>query len=114
VPLFHYDDIFQGLPFDCVPVAVDLIEGAVPLPAFQHSDRMFYIFGPEDGTLGKAITTKCKYVVQIPSRHCLNLAAAVNIILYDRNTKRRQLCMKSQAAACNIGINEVCTEALNA
>ena len=27
IPLIHADDIFQLIPHDCVPVAVDLVEG---------------------------------------------------------------------------------------
>lgn len=77
------------IPYDCVPVAVDLVVGAVPLPAFQHPARAFYIFGPEDGTLGKAHLEWCVHAVMVPmaNRACMNLAATVNVVLYDRMAK---------------------------
>ena len=86
-PLFHAADLFDLCPFDCEPVAVDIVPGAVSLDYFRHTPRAFYIFGPEDGTLGKAITDRCARSVVIPSRFCLNLAAAVNVVLYDRTAK---------------------------
>lgn len=91
LPLIQTDDLHSVVPFDCVPVAVDLIEGARPLHAYTHPERAFYIFGPEDGTLGKAITGWCRDVVYIPTRHCMNLAATVNVVLYDRMVKRMRI-----------------------
>lgn len=90
LPLFdaQLGDIFEHVPYDCEPVAVDLVEGAEPLDLFRHRERAFYIFGPEDGTLGKNITDRCARKIVIPSRFCLNLAAAVNVVLYDRTMKQ--------------------------
>ncbi len=87
IPLLH-GDLRDLVPFDCVPVAVDLIEGATPIEQYKHPERAFYIFGPEDGTLGKAITGWCRDTIVIPSLYCLNLAAAVNVVLYDRAAKQ--------------------------
>ncbi len=86
LPLFRSDDLRSIIPHDCVPVAVDLVEGAVPLPDYVHPRSAFYIFGPEDGTLGKATLDWCRDRVMIPAG-CLNLAAAVNVVLYDRIAK---------------------------
>ena len=52
MPLLQCEDLKELLPFDCIPVAVDLIVGAIALPGYKHPERAFYIFGPEDGTLG--------------------------------------------------------------
>jgi len=71
----------------CVPVAVELVEGAKPLTEYKHPARAFYIFGPEDGTLKKKITDFCDDVVYIPTEGCMNLAATVNVVLYDRLAK---------------------------
>lgn len=87
IPVLRGGDLFEMVPYDCVPVAVDLIEDAVPLPRFQHPERAFYIFGPEDGTLGKQHTDRCRWKVMVPTRFCMNLAATVNVILYDRLAK---------------------------
>lgn len=88
IPLIQTDDIFAVIPHDCVPVAVDLIEGAISLIEYQHPRSAMYIFGPEDGTLGRNVTSQCQDVVQIPTAYCMNLAAAVNVVLYDRMAKR--------------------------
>lgn len=87
MPTFVTDDLRALIPFDCVPVAVDLVDGAIPLPSYQHPARAFYIFGPEDGTLGKRVLDWCPHRVMVPTRMCMNLAATVNVILYDRISK---------------------------
>lgn len=81
------EDVMRMLPFDCVPVAVEC-SGSVPLEGFVHPERAMYIFGPEDGDVSRAIMDKCKHVVRISSVYCLNLAAAVNVVLYDRAAKK--------------------------
>ncbi|MCG7360427.1 RNA methyltransferase [Roseomonas sp. ACRSG] len=88
IPLIHNQaDVFDAAPFDAVPVAVDLVEGAVPLPSFAHPERAFYIFGPEDGTLGEKTLSRCAVRLAVPTRYCMNLAATVKVILYDRMAK---------------------------
>lgn len=87
-PLLRVADVFDALPFDCVPVAVDLIDGATPLPDYKHPERAFYIFGAEDATLGARILDRCRDVIYVPTQHCMNLAATVNVVLYDRLAKR--------------------------
>ena len=87
IPLLGVDDLLSVMPAGCEPVLVDLIEGATPLPEFDHPARAFYIFGPEDGTLEPALFAGVKRVVYIPTRGCMNLAATVNVILYDRLAK---------------------------
>ena len=72
----------------CTPVLVDLIEGATSLPDYVHPARAFYIFGPEDGTLDPARFKAVQEVIYVPTRGCMNLAASVNVILYDRLAKR--------------------------
>ena len=89
LPLIQVGDLHDAIPFGCVPVAIDLVAGAKPLPTFCHPERAFYIFGPEDGTLGHRVLSWCRDVVYIPAG-CLNLAAAVNVVLYDRLVKRQE------------------------
>lgn len=87
LPLIQVNDLHSVVPYDCVPVAVDLLEDAEPLTEYEHPERAFYIFGPEDGTLGKRVTSWCRDKIYIPTKACLNLAATVNVVLYDRQTK---------------------------
>ena len=74
------------------PVAVEAREAAEPLDAFEHPESALYIFGPEDGTLGRGWLEACHRFVVIPTRirSPLNLAAAVNVVLYDRFAKGRR------------------------
>lgn len=88
IPTLRVRDVFEAAPFDCVPVAVDLLPNARNIVDFNHPERALYIFGPEDGTLGAAITSRCKHAVMVPTRFCMNLAAAVNVVLYDRLAKQ--------------------------
>jgi tRNA(Leu) C34 or U34 (ribose-2'-O)-methylase TrmL len=88
LPLLQVDDLFEVVPHDCVPVAVDLLDGARCLTDYVHPERAFYIFGPEDGTLGRAITGRCRDKVYVPTAFCMNLAATVNVVLYDRMAKQ--------------------------
>lgn len=87
IPVIRCDSLRENVPFEAVPVAVDLVDDTISLHAFQHPQSAFYIFGPEDGTLGKAILDWCPLRVSIPTRMCLNLGATVNVVLYDRQAK---------------------------
>jgi len=87
-PLLQVDDLQSVIPYSCVPVAVEIVEGASSLFDYKHPERAFYVFGPEDGTLGKNVLSWCRDVVYIPTDHCMNLAATVNVVLYDRAMKQ--------------------------
>jgi tRNA(Leu) C34 or U34 (ribose-2'-O)-methylase TrmL len=89
LPLLQVDDLHTIIPFDCVPVAIERRNDATPLPDYEHPQRAFYIFGPEDGDLGKDVLSWCRDLVYIPSQHSINLAAVVNVVLYDRMAKVR-------------------------
>lgn len=87
VPVITTDNILDTIPYSCVPIAVELVEDARPLPEFIHPQRALYIFGPEDGSIPKQILERCAHTVQIPTFNCMNLAATVNVVLYDRLSK---------------------------
>lgn len=74
-----------------VPVAVEVRDAAELLDTFVHPERAVYVFGPEDGSLPRAVLAVCHRFVRIPTvnRTPLNLAAAVNVVLYDRHAKER-------------------------
>lgn len=86
VALIHHD-----YPLDHItgtPVIVELVPGAVPLPFFEHPEDAVYVFGPEDGSVSKALKVLGHHIVVIPTNFCLNLSAAVNVVLYDRLLKK--------------------------
>ena len=87
IPTIWVDDLHTIIPHDCVPVAVELVDGALPLTTYVHPERAFYVFGAEDATLGKRVLDWCRDVVYIPTDGCLNLSACVNVVLYDRLCK---------------------------
>ena len=88
VPVIVRDDVFDALPYDCVPVAIEFMDDARSLVDYVHPERAFYIFGPEDGSLGQRILGRCRDVVMVPTVFCMNLASTVNVVLYDRMVKR--------------------------
>lgn len=87
IPLIGIDDLQRIIPLGCTPVAVELVEGARPLPEYTHPDRALYIFGPEDGSLSPEVRAWCEETIYIPTEGCMNLAATVNVVLYDRLAK---------------------------
>jgi tRNA(Leu) C34 or U34 (ribose-2'-O)-methylase TrmL len=88
VQLCQHDLFYDQFPKDTVPVAVELKDGAEQLHDFEHPDNALYVFGPEDGSLKRDDLVRCHRRVVIPTRHCLNLATAVSIVMYDRILKR--------------------------
>lgn len=87
LPFLQVDDLKTIIPYGCVPVAVDLIKGAIPLQNYMHPERAFYIFGAEDATLGDRTLSWCRDVIYAPAKGCMNLAGTVHVILYDRMLK---------------------------
>lgn len=90
IPLVTCEDLRLVIPYGAVPVAVDLIEGATSLVDYKHPESAFYIFGAEDQTLGENVLSFCRDVVYVPTAFCMNLAATVNVVLYDRAAKMYQ------------------------
>lgn len=90
VQLARNDRFFDALPAGVTPVAVEVMPGAELLPYFEHPEKALYVFGPEDGSLPRVTLGLCHRFVTIPIRHCVNLAAAVHIVLWDRQLKRIQ------------------------
>lgn len=84
------DDLVAEKPVEAKVVCVELVEGATPLPEFEHPDNALYIFGPEDGSISQQVVDQADAVVYIPTVGCMNLAATVNVLLYDRLAKSKQ------------------------
>ncbi len=87
LPLHHVEDLHAAIPHGCVPVAIEFLPDGHDLVHYEHPERAFYVFGGEDATLGERVLSWCRDVVYIPSSYCLNLSAAVNVVLYDRLAK---------------------------
>lgn len=90
MPLQWVDDLFEAIPYACIPIAVELHPRARAIEYAKHPERAIYIFGAEDATLGKETIDRCESVIYVPTRDCMNLAATANVILFDRASKRRE------------------------
>jgi tRNA (guanosine-2'-O-)-methyltransferase len=91
LPVWHFgtwEEYWTHAPLAWVPVGVEIWPGAEPLETFRHPPMAVYWLGGEDRDLSSEARARCAALVQIPSRHCLNVATAGSIIMYDRQAKR--------------------------
>ena len=92
IKVSHVDEVINAVSdINLSKVAVELVEGATPLPNFVHPKDALYIFGPEDGSIEQEVVDQCDHVVYVPTVGCMNLAATVNVLLYDRLAKTTQM-----------------------
>jgi tRNA(Leu) C34 or U34 (ribose-2'-O)-methylase TrmL len=92
IKVSHVDEVINAITDENLSkVAVELVEGATPLPNFVHPEDALYIFGPEDGSIEQEVVDQCDHVVYVPTVGCMNLAATVNVLLYDRLAKTTQM-----------------------
>ncbi|MFQ3245425.1 MAG: tRNA(Leu) C34 or U34 (ribose-2'-O)-methylase TrmL [Arenicella sp.] len=87
VPLNQLGSLLESMPEGMQLVCVELVEGAMPLPEFEHPEQAMYVFGPEDGSIPQHLVDLADHVVYVPTIGCMNLAASVNVLLYDRLAK---------------------------
>lgn len=87
VEIRQHDYPFDEFERGTVPVAVELRPESENLLEFEHPENAVYVFGPEDGGLARPQLQHCHRFVVIPTKHCVNLAAAVYLLLYDRLVK---------------------------
>jgi tRNA G18 (ribose-2'-O)-methylase SpoU len=92
VPLYEYsdlDDLLAHLPFSCPLVGIEQAPWAKALPEFTHPERACYLLGAEDHGLSPEVMRRCHLIVEVPgATHCLNVATAGSIVLYDRLNKQ--------------------------
>ncbi|MBY5946225.1 RNA methyltransferase [Photobacterium rosenbergii] len=93
IPLTNVESLLDDLSADTKIVCVELAEGATALPAFEHPENALYVFGPEDGTIAQEVVDQADAVVYVPTVGCMNLAATVNVLLYDRLAKAENVIM---------------------
>ncbi|MCD9468098.1 RNA methyltransferase [Photobacterium iliopiscarium] len=96
IPLSGVESMLDNLPKEMKIVCVDFAEGATLLPHFQHPDKAIYIFGPEDGSISQDVADRADHVVYVPTVGCMNLAASVNVVLYDRLAKQENIIQSDE------------------
>jgi tRNA(Leu) C34 or U34 (ribose-2'-O)-methylase TrmL len=103
IELRQFDRPFEHFP-KAIPVAIELLENSECLSDFIHPENAVYVFGPEDGSIPQVVRRHCHRFVKIPTLHCVNLAAAVYLVLYDRLLKHYQLTGEKPTLAENRGM----------
>ena len=91
IPCVSVADLWDSIPFAAQPVVVELCPRAKPIFDFVHPHSAFYIFGPEDGSVSKHHVERAPHVIYVPMEGCMNLAATVNVVLYDRLCKQQKV-----------------------
>ena len=87
IPLTGVDSLDDAVTANMKIICVEFAENAVALPGYQHPENALYIFGPEDSSIPQDIIDKADAVIFVPTTGCMNLAASVNVLLYDRLAK---------------------------
>lgn len=44
IPLLHVADLHDAIPFNCVPVAVEITDRAIPLPEYRHPESLLHLW----------------------------------------------------------------------
>ena len=100
IPLTAVSCLIDEVAADMKVVCVEFAEGAISLPEYQHPQNAVYVFGPEDGSISQDVIDRADDVVYVPTNGCMNIAATVNVVLYDR-------LMKSSLLSQNIDDDEL-------
>lgn len=90
IPLYQYDtfgDFIKSMPHSCPLIGIELDEKAISIERFSHPERAVYLLGAEDNGLTKLALGSCHSIIQLPGTHCLNVAVAGSIVMYDRILK---------------------------
>ena len=94
IPYWRFENILDfrnHIPYDCQLVCVERYPSAVNLKDFKHPTRAIYVLGPEDGSIPQGLIDLSLYLVEFDSKHCLNVASAGTVVLYDRQTKMNDI-----------------------
>ena len=89
------DETELHIPIMSKVVVIEVRDDAESLFTFKHPKQAIYVFGPEDGSVPEDIVKIADHVVSIPTKYCMNLAATINVVLYDRNHKEYMKCHPS-------------------
>lgn len=89
IPIFHFLNFaeYKKSATPWIHIGCEITSDSKNIVNFVHPRQAVYILGPEDGGLSKEAISMCKYIVQIPTNSCLNLAVCSAIIMYDRALK---------------------------
>ena len=86
VPIFEYKDLQDfpdHVPTGCAVIGIEC-DAEQTLETFDHPERAIYVLGGEDRNLPQEIKKRIRF----ETSHCVNMAVAASIVLYDRNQKK--------------------------
>lgn len=89
VPLYHYkdwDDFISHLPIGSELVCVEQTNREYLLNNYVHPKSAVYVLGAEDEGIPPELM-RSHQKVEIDTPHCLNVAVAGSVVLYDRQSK---------------------------
>lgn len=93
IPLFQYDDFedfYNSFPKDCRLVGIEITDNSEDVTEFKHPERCVYLLGSEGQGLTQEAMEHCHFIVEIPTKHCINVAMSGTIVMYDRLTKLKK------------------------
>lgn len=89
IPVFLFKDLEQfqfSIPYNSNIVCVEITDKARKIETYIPQERTVYLLGPEDGDIPEDFMFG-KQVIKIPTIHCLNVAVAGSIVLYNHVIK---------------------------
>ena len=93
IPLMEFqtwEEFCAARPSGSLLVAVENGERAIPIKNFCHPERAIYLLGSEDNGLPDHIVSQCNHKAILPGNHCMNVAVAGSIAMFDRLNKSAQ------------------------
>ena len=90
IPYYHYDNMGHFL--DSVPkgsrvVGIEISEDSRPIKNYIHPKRACYLLGNEGTGIPNSLLDHCHDIVELPGKHCHNVAVAGACTLMDRVNK---------------------------
>lgn len=92
IPLFEYEnfeDFKKHVPVNCKIIGIENNVKSTEISSFIHPERAVYLLGAEDTGIPPNVLTECAHIVEIPTKHCLNVSVAGSILMFDRKNKSK-------------------------
>ena len=90
VPYYHFttvDDFINNIPMGCRLVGVEINDESKPIKNFVHPEQSCYILGSETMGIADSLLDQCYSIVELPGKHCHNVAVAGSLTMFDRINK---------------------------
>jgi len=91
MPLLSWPDIGHfkdNISQRAVVIGIEIRENSENLVGFRHPECAVYLLGSENKGLGEEALSICERVIEVPTYHCMNVAVAGAVVMYDRYYKR--------------------------